>query len=185
MVKLIEDNTEFNYKIFRSSFIEHHHELILEQAYHAHDVFDSLFQGQDSTWSYSKYNVFALTSCSEEFYQIYEDLIESIRGYFGTLPKPMWVQSWMNFHTPEQVLDWHDHHWPFHGYISIDPHDTETVFENYTIKNQIGNIYVGPGYRLHKVNVLSNFDRPRITLGYDIQLQPHPSRGMLSVFPVL
>jgi len=100
--------------------------------------------------------------------------------------------------TVEKVLDWHSHKFPFSGYISIDPHKTRTVFENrnsiegaqkmlreefgdspvidemnseiveFEIKNEIGNIYIGPGHIQHKVFIDEDFDTPRITLGFDV-----------------
>ena len=82
------------------------------------------------------------------------------------------MQCWLNYHTPDKVLDWHTHEWNYHGYISIDPKDTKTVFDGYEIDNEIGNIYIGPGYRYHKVVTKDNFYEPRITLGFDVCVEP-------------
>ena len=80
----------------------------------------------------------------------------------------LWFQSWLNYHKQNEVLDWHDHPFPFHGYISIDPKDSTTEFRNYSIKNKIGNIYIGQGHRQHRVVVDTPYNGTRITLGYDI-----------------
>ena len=97
----------------------------------------------------------------------------------------MWFQSWLNFHKPDQVLDWHDHNWPYHGYISIDPKGTRTVFKDYEVKNEIGNIYIGPGHRRHKVEVDEVYDGPRITLGFDIHTEPSKPFDQWSLLPLI
>ena len=85
---------------------------------------------------------------------------------------------------PTQVLDWHGHDWPYHGYISVDPKKTDTVFETYRIKNELGNIYIGPGHRMHKVEVIHPFDTPRITLGFDITDEPDFPFDHFSLMPI-
>jgi hypothetical protein len=94
------------------------------------------------------------------------------------------MQSWINYHMPQEVLDWHDHAWPFHGYVSIDPKESKTVFEEYKIHNKIGNIYIGPGSRKHKVEVLERFYSPRITLGFDVLDTPSAPTGQFSLLPI-
>mgnify|MGYP003331956089 FL=1 len=114
---------------------------------------------------------------------------------FGVNPDdPLWIQCWMNFHKPDQVLDWHDHHFPWHGYISIDPKDSITKFReylpegsyDYNIHNQIGNIYLGPGFsRMHKVVVNNDYEGDRITLGFDIITQSTLPDDQFSLIPLL
>ena len=93
--------------------------------------------------------------------------IEFLLKYFNDGNR-YWFQSWLNFHSKDDVLDWHNHKWPYHGYICIDPKNSRTIFENYSIKNEIGNIYLGRGHRKHKVEVLEDYDDFRITIGFDI-----------------
>ena len=136
--------------------------------------------GIDSTWSYDKYNVFGLTSPTQVFY----DLFKELRGFvYDYTDDDLWIQSWVNYHMPDQVLKWHNHQWPIHGYISIRPHKTKTVFENYEIKNEIGNVYIGPGNRHHEVQVLEPFDTPRITIGFDITDRPQQANANLGMIP--
>ena len=81
----------------------------------------------------------------------------------------MWLQSWLNIHDEQQLLTWHNHGDSlFHGYISIDPKNTETVFKDYTIKNKIGNVYIGPSASYHKVVCKKNFNDKRITIAFDV-----------------
>ena len=137
--------------------------------------------GIDSTWSYDKYNVFGLTSPT----QVYYDLFNELRGfvYDYIKPKQLWMQAWVNYHMPDQVLQWHNHEWPIHGYISIRPHKTKTVFEGYEIDNQVGNVYIGPGNRYHRVEVLEDYDTPRITLGFDLLTDPTQCSNNIGLIP--
>ena len=135
----------------------------------------------DPTWSYHKYNVFGLTSPTQVFYDLYNELRGFVYDY--TDAEFLWMQSWVNYHMPDQVLKWHNHQWPIHGYISIRPHKTKTVFENYEIKNEIGNVYIGPGNRHHEVQVLEPYDTPRITLGFDITHYAHKVNANIGMMP--
>ena len=137
--------------------------------------------GIDSTWSYDKYNVFGLTSPT----QVYYDLFNELRGfvYDYTKPKPLWMQAWVNYHIPDQVLQWHNHEWPIHGYISIRPHKTKPVFEGYEIDNEVGNVYIGPGNTYHRVEVLEDYDTPRITLGFDLLTDPTQCSSNIGMIP--
>lgn len=132
------------------------------------------------TWQFGSYNVYGLCSCNEWFYNIYQTQIEVIREYFRLtnteVPNQLWLQSWINSHTPNQVLKTHNHDWPWHGYISIDPKKSFTVFtdkpngkELYRIENKVGQIYMGPGWRFHHVEVVEPFEGERITFGFDLE----------------
>jgi len=165
-ISLIED--VLGYKTYRSS------DIIINQLKFISDVEDSLdkiktkFGIVDSTKFYSFYNIFNLTSGSIEFYKLLSDLKYIIKEYHK-VDEPLWMQCWVNSHSPEGVLKKHNHiNSSCHGYISIRPHETNTVFDNYIIKNDIGKIYIGPSDRMHWVDVLENFDLKRITLGYDV-----------------
>ena len=89
--------------------------------------------------------------------------------------------------TVRNCSNWHGHAFDYHGYISIDPQDTTTVFKDpdYQIKNYPGQIYFGPGGRIHKVSVDSDFTQPRITLGFDIHLNPETPDGTFALLPLL
>jgi hypothetical protein len=55
-----------------------------------------------------------------------------------------------------------------HGYISIDPKNTNTEFEGYSIENRPGQIYIGSAFTRHRVVNKERFDGKRITLGFDL-----------------
>lgn len=165
------DNGSTGYNIYQSNFILENINDIFEDLKIAHNNFKKLFPSESSTWSYDKYNIFALTAPSTAFYNIYKELRSVVRAQLGET-QPLWFQAWINYHTQDQVLDWHHHDLDYHGYISIDPKNTKTIFENYEIENKIGQIYFGPGNRLHKVQVLEPFDGVRTTIGYDIHTIP-------------
>ena len=178
-----------DYKIYNSKLIvENQHEMI-KHADDAYEYFKKYFN-EDSTWSYGKYNFFSLTSPSQLYYNLFMELKTIIKDF---VPKYnyAWIQCWLNYHHSDQVLDWHTHNWDYHGYISIDPKKTRTIFRDYEIVNQVGNIYIGPGNREHKVVVDVIYSTPRITLGFDIMIKnedknfklvnPH---NMFSLIPI-
>ena len=138
---------------------------------------------------YRFYNVFNLTSPSPLFWFLLKEISAVVRTELQS-DAPMWMQCWMNMHNPKEVLGWHDHHFPYHGYVSIDPKDSITQFKEdnlrYEIKNEVGNIYFGPGWkRMHRVVVNSEYDGPRITLGFDIVLEPTLPDDQFSIIPLL
>jgi len=156
---------------------------MVNDLYFVYDFFKDIFPYGDSTEAYPLYNVFCATSPDPVWYQLLQELKLIIRNFAGH-NDPLWMQAWLNYHTPETVLGWHGHDWPIHGYININPFDTETQFEDYTVKNKIGNIYIGPGHRLHKVNVKSNFIEPRLTIGFDVHDKPEPPFRHFSLMPL-
>ena len=170
-----------DYKIYKSKIVtKNYHEMSNIIDYMAnnirntyHDIFDS-----DFTWSYGKYNIFGVTSATKVFYDLFCELNEFVYDYVG-IDQPLWIQSWLNYHEKSKLLNWHNHDWPIHGYISIRPHNTKTIFRNpeYEVVNEVGNVYIGPGNREHKV-ISDNtyFDMNRITLGFDILKDVHPQK---------
>jgi len=146
----------------------------------------------DANYSgYRFYNLFALTSPSPLFWLLLQDIRTVVRTTLNT-DEPLWFQCWMNMHKPDQVLNWHDHQFDYHGYVSIDPKDSITKFQDpnrnvkYEIKNEVGNIYFGPGWdRKHKVCVNEDYSGNRITLGYDIHTQPDLPDDQFSLIPLL
>ena len=155
------------YKIYSLDLIKNNHQQFIQECHNAHAIFNRFFPDQNSTWAYGKYNLFSITGQNLLFYKLFIELKTSIKDYVGD-DRPLWFQSWINFHMPDEVLKRHNHDWPFHGYISIQPHCTRTVFDTYEIKNEIGNIYIGPGHNPHTVVVDHHFDAPRITIGFDV-----------------
>jgi hypothetical protein len=160
-----------DYILHQSQYIVDNIDLIKEDIAIAHRVFKQVFPADDSTWSYHKYNVFALTAPSSAFHQIYKELRTLIRSQLGD-DRPLWIQAWINYHSSDEMLDWHAHEFEYHGYISIEPKNTNTIFENYTIKNEVGQIYFAPGYRKHKVELIEPFEGIRTTIGYDVHTLP-------------
>lgn len=159
-------------------------ELFIADCERAYSHFKNAFPQGDSTWGYSMYNIFCITSPSPIFYNLFKELCGIIRKELNT-DEPLWMQSWLNFHHTNEVLDWHGHDWPYHGYICIDPKKTKTVFKDFEIENKVGLIYLGPGYKEHKVEVLEEYNTPRITLGFDIHTEPTLPYDQFSLMPIL
>jgi|14_taG_2_1085336.scaffolds.fasta_scaffold10679_3 hypothetical protein len=117
---------------------------------------------------YNQYNSISLLVGSAKYYKMFQDIFKIIRKYAKT-KKPLWLQSWLNIHDENQLLTWHNHGDSlFHGYVSIDPKNTETIFKDYTIKNKIGNVYIGPSANYHKVVCKKKFKDKRITIAFDV-----------------
>ena len=136
----------------------------------------------DPTWTYDRYNVFGLTSPTKVFY----DLFKELRGFvYDYTDGDLWMQSWVNYHMPDQLLKRHNHTWPIHGYICINPHLTKTCFDDYEIQNRIGDVYIGPGGRYHEVKLIEPFYTPRITIGFDITDRPTKATGNLGMIPFI
>ena len=180
-------NSEFQYTLTQVPYIEEYVDRIIETTQQGIERFKRS-KGMHNhaahignvTWMFSQYNMYSLFSNNQDFYEIYKSLIVAIREYFNItnteIPPQLWLQSWINGHTSSQILTSHNHDWPIHGYISIDPKNTDTVFtdspngnELYRIKNRVGQIYVGPGARFHHVELLEPFVGERITFGYDLE----------------
>ena len=168
------------FKIYKNqTIINNQNQIIADLEYVKNkNLFD------DYTWDYSKYNVFTLNPNSVLLNKIFLELKFIIRDYLQT-DEPLWVQSWLNFHYENEVLQRHSHEWSYHGYISIRPNNTTTVFDNFEIKNEVGNIYIGLGNMYHYVRVDKSFKEPRITLGFDIKTKDvEVKKDMVSLIPV-
>ena len=164
------------YKVYPSKLIQDNHKLYVHESTLAHNYLTDFSKGleiKDSTWDYAKYNLFHFTTNSIMFYKLYKELTTCIRNFIGH-DEPLWFQSWLNFHKADKVeeeLKSHQHYFKYHGYISIEPHSTTTIFDKgYQIENKVGQIYIGPGgeeYK-HHVKVNQPYTSPRITIGFDI-----------------
>lgn len=153
----------------RSEFIVKNLAEIENSLEFARFKFKDVMGTTEYTKAYGIYNLFALLHSDALFYQIFIDLRERVRTALKLEPnQPLWMQAWMNADRPEGVLDWHDHEWPWHGYISIDPKNTNTVFEDGVVKNVPGQIYFGDGNNRHKVEVLEPYEGLRTTIGFDV-----------------
>lgn len=172
---------ENDYRIYRSQLIVDNFPSFVTEARAGVRKIQKLFGVRtDSTRFYWGYNAFAATSGNLLFYQLYLELMQIIRDYVGH-NDPLWFECWINSHNPNEVLKWHNHEWPLHGYVSIDPKDTVTVFKDYKIENKIGNIYIGPGNRPHTVEVNQKYPEPRITLGFDVCGADRMSDGVMMI----
>tara|TARA_Y100000004_G_C8925102_1_gene417250 strand:+ start:774 stop:1343 length:570 start_codon:yes stop_codon:yes gene_type:complete len=159
-------------KLIKLNYIKKYQKNFIKDAEIAHERFifnySKEYGAKSSTLFYRYYNITCLTVGSKYYFNLFKKLQKIIRKYAGH-NKPLWYQSWLNFHNQDEVLNWHNHpDCSFHGYISIRPQQTETQFENYTIQNEVGNIYIGKAGLMHKVNVLQNYKEPRITIAFDV-----------------
>ena len=156
------------YMLVNLPYIKNNKKHFKKYANLAYERFKFSYGDQSSTAFYRYYNCISLLVGSTYYYKMFQDLFKIIRKYSKS-KKSLWVQCWLNFHKENSLLKWHSH--PdalFHGYISIDPKNTETVFKKYTIKNKIGNVYIGPSLNEHKVISKKSYTDDRITIGFDV-----------------
>ena len=96
------------------------------------DKFNHLYGGfEHATKYYYLYNFFTISSCNQDVYLLYLKLLKCIKQYFdfkSINASQVWMQTWMNIHTENNVLTSHSHAYPIHGYLSLSNHDTDTVF---------------------------------------------------------
>jgi hypothetical protein len=157
-----------DYQLWTIDVVKDNQALFIDQCYTLHKLIQQVVGDEDTTRAYKRYNIFQISGSSIAFYKLYKNVIHNIREYVGD-DRPLWMSGWMNFHQPTQVLNWHNHlNSICHGYISIDPKNTTTKFQEYEIKNEVGKMYLGPSARLHKVEVDEPFAGHRITLGFDV-----------------
>lgn len=159
------------YQTFEIDAVEKNIDIFINQCNQLYKIIQE--QGiKDSTWQYKEYNLFSLSSSSEAFWFLWRNIQIAIRKHIGN-DSPAWMSGWLNYHSYEQVLDWHNHLGSqYHGYVSIDPKNTKTIFKNgqdeYEIENKPGLLYIGPSARLHKVEALEKFEGHRITVAFDV-----------------
>ena len=174
------------YKLYQSKVILNNYSRFIEDCYIAQQKFEDIFKLTDSTWNYNKYNIFSLTSTNILFYNLFKELSYHVRSYIGD-DRPLWIESWLNFHSSDKLLERHSHEWPYHGYISVDPKKTTTIFDNFKIPNIPGQIYLGPGGDdyYHYVEADEPFEGNRITIGFDIEDRKDTFSPNLSLIPLI
>ena len=155
-----------DYKLYYFDYIKENQKEIINVIKKSHSDLNQ--DGiSDSTWQYYMYNIFGVTSPSIYFFNIFKELKNIVLK--NVKSEKIWLQAWLNYHTSDKVLDWHNHRAPYHGYICIEPQSTTTEFETgWNILNECGNIYFGPGNIKHRVVNDNPYSGVRITLGYDV-----------------
>jgi len=174
------------YNLYQSNLIKNNHQVFINDCSVAYKCLKDDLNIKDSTWDFYKYNIFAVTSSSILFYNLYRELNYHIRSYVGN-DRPLWMQSWLNYHEEDNTLltslgnkkGFHGHGSLYHGYISIDPQNTITKFRNgLEIENKIGQVYIGPAKNTNKpgeypfdhyVEIISPSTSPRITIAFDLE----------------
>ena len=163
---MIMSNKE--YMVANLSYIKNNIKHFKKYADLAYERFKFSYGNESSTAFYKYYNCVSLLVGSPHYYKMFQDIFKIIRKYSNS-KKPLWFQCWLNYQKENNVLEWHNH--PdalFHGYISIDPKNTETVFENYVVKNKIGSVYIGPSLNKHKVVNKKSYTDYRVTIAFDV-----------------
>ena len=164
------------FRVYKSSTILENSDRLLESSERVRDhlvTYLNMVEGdKTTTWKYSEYNFW--THAMQEdplFIKVWEELLEVIKECSPKEAKYAWVQSWLNFDSHDSVesnLHHHAHNCAIHGYVAINPQDTKTVFDEWEIDNEVGNIYCGLGKWMHHVENKGYYSEPRVTIGYDV-----------------
>lgn len=169
------------YETYTSAYIQANGEEISRACLRAHRKIIEAFPGANPTSSttvgahkkfkrhegYQLYNFFQMSAPNIYIFNVYRELLEFIRFFHPH--DGLYLQSWINCQPHSEVLDWHRHEgFIFHGYVCIDPKDTLTEFEGYSIDNHPGLIYIGAGSPRHRVVNRSQYEGMRITIGFDL-----------------
>ena len=183
-----------DWALYKSNTVVENHKEFVNLCHTVHRKFKDFNKDLDSTSSYNSYNFFTASDFHPLSYNLLKDIKVSIKDYIGE-DKPIFIRAWLSFHMPSEVLDWHQHEIECHGYVSIEPKFTETLFKDkmsteedcdYKVINEIGKIYIGPGRRWHSVFVKKSYLQPRITIAFDIVHEFDRSlTGSWSFIPVL
>tara|TARA_B100000287_G_scaffold369432_1_gene366282 strand:- start:1879 stop:2433 length:555 start_codon:yes stop_codon:yes gene_type:complete len=167
---------ENDYLLVNWGYIKDNQAEFIKDLAHSHESITK-FGIIDSTKNYHAYNIFGASSPSVHMYKLYGVIRELVRR---KLPDEdfLWMQSWVNYQTRDNVLDWHNHDAMWHGYVSIDPKDTCTEFKHgFKVDNEVGNIYFGPGFNQHRVVNNSEYEGIRITVAFDIMTSDNFEKG--------
>jgi len=187
-MKCIFRDDERKYRIYQSDVILNNHQQMVDEVYAAYERFGKFKDIKDmNTLPYSNHkddegnnmfvsgvsNAFAFAAPSALFYDLYMELRDIIREYISFHvgdSERLYLDTWLNY-CPYEIskMPWHDHAFSYHGYIALDPQKSITDFGDWQIPNEIGYIYIGPGYQHHRVVVLEEHDKPRLTIGYDVE----------------
>tara|TARA_R110000796_G_scaffold2291_2_gene9102 strand:- start:197 stop:715 length:519 start_codon:yes stop_codon:yes gene_type:complete len=123
------------YKLFQSPNVTNNHSTLMEICNNANSIIPPD----------ENYNTFSLTSSSWVMFKIYKELSYYIRSYIGDLDKPLWIQSWLTYHTKGKVT-LKTQKFPnmeYYGNICINPQNTYVLFNKKTkLQNKIGQIFL-------------------------------------------
>lgn len=173
MVKVIEHNVKYNYKIYDiSTYVNPNLDALKYASNLAYTKYLKNFQDHNSSSTRGSkfYNLFSLTAGSRHLHEIFKSIKFGIFDFLGTNTEDLYMQAWINYDKYDQVLDWHTHSSAFlcNGYISIDPKNSTTEFEGYSIVNKPGLMYIGPSNRVHRIVVNEPYPDNRVTIAFDV-----------------
>jgi hypothetical protein len=175
------------HKLFQIDFVKNNQQLYINQCEELHKAIIRTYGDIDTTKAYWQYNLFNVSCSSIAFYRLWKELNIKIREYVGD-NRPLWMTGWLNVHTQDQVLDWHNHKLSIcHGYVGIDTKNTVTEFKDYAIENKVGQLYIGPSEQFHRVVVKEPYLGNRITIAFDVSDradQDHINSNFFSFIPV-
>lgn len=116
---------------------------------------------------YKLYNFFSAAAPNRSAIRIFRELKDFV--FSNCDDDSLYIQAWLNSQKSNHLLDWHRHNgYLFHGYICVDPKNTVTEFETFTIENEPGLMYLGECGEMHRVIKRQDFLGERMTIGFDV-----------------
>ena len=166
-------NPSLSARLYKLKSVEEHHDILGRHVDNLMKFYAPYFKESDndfkgSTAHYMKYNAITLLRGLPHYNVVFDELLSIICEYYEGDSETIFVKAWINYHSEDELLDWHDHQSLFHGYLSIRPHDTVTEFKDGKIENEVGSMYIGPGNLKHRVVSNTKFTEKRITIAFDV-----------------
>jgi hypothetical protein len=171
------------WKLYKSDTIINNHDRVKKACSSIRNNLSKyLGDNNSTTWKFYNYNFWTHCMLVDPilFHELWRDLISVIKDNSPADAEYAWVQSWLNYDTYDSVesnLKSHSHDSPLHGYISIAPQNTKTVFDEWEIINTVGDIYIGMGKWNHHVENIGIYHEDRVSIGYDVIYGDDPEGG--------
>merc|ERR1711907_107489 len=108
-------------------------------------------------------------------------------------PHPLYIMCWCNFFRHDRAdanaLHWHEHMWPYQGYLSVDSEGGATNFRSnvhtgkrFRFDHTTGMLFLLPGGTLHASAPWTNPEHARITVAFNLALVPKPGWVWVELF---
>jgi hypothetical protein len=155
---------------------------------------------------YDQFNVLTLADKVPIVGELKDFFKEAIKEFLGTMgrspefvsgspyfrehvkyiePMPLYIMCWCNFFYADKAgansLHWHEHMWPFQGYLSVDSETSGTNFRSnvdvgkrWRFDHTTGMLFLLPGGTLHRSTPWKHPGHARITVAFNLAFYKKP-----------
>ena len=162
------------YIVEEINYVKDNYDQFIKDIDLAYDRFNysygPMLDGRSATGYHKYYNLMLLTFGSKVFHDFFKILKHRLLEFMNYPKEHLWYMCWLNYDLGKnKFFEWHKHHDArVHGFVCIEPQHTVTEFKDFKLINKTGQIYIGPGQKLHKVNILKPYKKPRISIAFDV-----------------